>query len=245
MHDVLLVIRGVLLAGAGQLIMRHLRKDRATEQIDRADKLLDIRDKMARQGATFDDVRSVEDALLAKKQVQRNIEDRLRHELSKQEAQDPTAYIPQQSMNRWAAHRAEEMDAKLRGVLVEIETWMSSKERKQLEKAQEAWEKFREEQTELAGLEFEGGSIRTSHCFWRKITRASSASQITLSNASVLLRALFSMAEVLRVLAHKRPLSLVVPSSGLLLFPVDPGHGPGSQHRGITLALLSEFHDRL
>lgn len=161
MHDFILVVSGALISGAGQLIFRWLRKDRVSEALTRADQALSIHEKMRRHGATPDDLWAIQDAVLARRQVRRSIEDRLTEEMpAKTVADDPTAFMPQQSMNIWQSHRAQEMNSQLKGVIVELEVHLSDSERAQFEKVQKAWEKYRSAEAEFASLEMEGGSAQ-------------------------------------------------------------------------------------
>lgn len=161
MHDLILLVLGALIGGAGHLVLRRLRRDHVSEALSRADQTLSVHEKMQRQGKTPEDLQAIEDAVVARRQVRRSIEDRLTEEMPTDPGEDdPTAFMPQQTMNIWQAHRAQEMNAKLQGVIVELQVHFSESERDQFEKAQKAWEKYRAAEAEFASLEMEGGSAQ-------------------------------------------------------------------------------------
>jgi uncharacterized protein YecT (DUF1311 family) len=172
MTEIIAAVIGAGLVFAFQLLMRRISGEAATEKISRTSDLLDVREKLTRQGTSLEELHNFEDALLSKVRERRKIEDRLTSELANSEQHDPTAYMPQQAMNRYQAHRAAEMSSKLDGTLVELDGYLTDKEKQQLRKAQAAWARFRKAQAEYASLVWDGGSMQP-FAYWGEHTSMS------------------------------------------------------------------------
>jgi uncharacterized protein YecT (DUF1311 family) len=160
MKEIVLIAVGALLPAIGSLLMRWLRKDRITEEIARKTKMLELRERMQSQGVTFDQLHELEASLMERQKAKRDIEDALIGELQEADADDPTGNMSQAEMNQYAEARAREMDAKLDGLLVKLQTYMGDDEQSRLEAAQKAWLAYRDAQVELSSANFDGGTMQ-------------------------------------------------------------------------------------
>nr|AAX14947.1 ORF191 [Xanthomonas campestris pv. pelargonii] len=170
----LYAVFGALIAALGFLVRRRIEQRPMFEQIDKQQKLLDLKKNLEASGTTLDDLKVLEDTILGKASSAKTLATAYEEQAVQIYASDQSEHMTQADMNRHAAasfHRAEE---RLVALVEDLREELSAGRRDAFEKSHQAWLQYREASAEFQSSQYHGGSIQP-------LIHASALESVTIS----------------------------------------------------------------
>ena len=170
----LYAVFGALIAAIGFFVRRRIEQKPMFEQIDKQQKLLDLKKNLEASGTTLDDLKVLEDTIMGKANSAKTLAAAYQEQAVQIYATDHSEHMTQADMNRHAAasfHRAEE---RLAALVEDLRQYLSGGRLDAFENSQQMWLRYREASAEFQSSQYHGGSIQP-------LIHASALESVTIS----------------------------------------------------------------
>lgn len=170
----LYAVFGALIAALGFFVRRRIEQRPMFEQIDKQQKLLDLKKSLEASDTTLDDLKELEDKILGKASSAKTLAAAYEEQAVQIYATEHTEHVTQADMNQRVAasfHRAEE---RLAALVENLREHLSGGSLDAFEKSQQAWVQYRQASAEFQSSQYDGGSIQP-------LIHASALESVTIS----------------------------------------------------------------
>jgi uncharacterized protein YecT (DUF1311 family) len=153
-----LVLLGAAISACGYFLKRILEGRSQTDLLDRQRKLLEVNREMAQQGLSPEDMRKLEQILLGKAAIAKNIaaiEGQAKPLIAKQTGE----FLSQAELNMRADANLKIAMARMEQVMTELSFKLEGVDLDALNKSQKAWEVYSRSQAEAESSVYQGGTI--------------------------------------------------------------------------------------
>lgn len=166
---------GAAVASGGFIVQRAIKKSHAHEEVDLKSRMLDLRDKMSKQGISFEQLDDFEDQLLSRRTALRKVEDDVLVELAEKEITSAaeieaqvrrrlgsfdSADMTQGEMNSAQGAELRRAEALMDEAYHNLRGMVSAEQSALLHRAQQSWLRYRDRQGDFAAAQYEGGSMQ-------------------------------------------------------------------------------------
>jgi len=156
----LFALFGSLLTALWFFVRRRVEQKPVFEQIDKNQRLLDLKQNLDASGATLDDLKILEDSILGKAQSAKTLADAYEDQALEIYAVDSSSHMTQAEMNQHAANSFYRADQRLREMIDSLRELLDTPMRNSFDQSQEAWLNYRQSSAEFQSAQYEGGSIQ-------------------------------------------------------------------------------------
>lgn len=156
----LFALFGSLLTALWFFVRRRVEQKPVFEQIDKQQRLLDLKQNLDASGATLDDLKILEDSILGKAQSAKTLADAYEDQALEIYAVDNSAHMTQAEMNQHAANSFHRADQRLGELIDSLRELLDTPTRDSFDQSQEAWLNYRQSSAEFQSAQYEGGSIQ-------------------------------------------------------------------------------------
>src|SRR5690606_519861 len=160
LEKLLYVIFGGLITALGFFARRRIEQRPMFEQIDKQQKLLDLKRNLEAAGTTLDDLKALEDTLLGKASSAKTLAQAYEDQAAQIYVTDAPHHMTQADMNQHAAESFHRADERLNNLLGQLRAELDPISRDVFEKSHQAWLAYREATATFQSNEYEGGSIQ-------------------------------------------------------------------------------------
>jgi len=174
LEKLLYAVLGSLIAALGFFLRRRIEQKPMLEQIDKQQKLLDLKNNLEASGTTLDDLKVLEDTIMGKANSAKTLAAAYQEQAVQIYAADHSEHMTQADMNRHATasfHRAEE---RLAALVEDLRQHLSGVSLDAFDNSQHAWLRYRETSADFQSSQYDGGSIQP-------LIKASALESVTIS----------------------------------------------------------------
>lgn len=171
LEQLLPLVVGSLLTAIGFLAKRKFENRSTTDLIEKNQKLLELHSKLNEKGTTLADLKNLEAAMLGRKAENAA---RLSDEYQKRTLQviedGSSGFMTQSEMNEQAFQAFNRADQRLSNLISELEQYLDSDRKIELQDVQNAWDSFRTKHATFCSDQYLGGSIAPLQHFYIQLS---------------------------------------------------------------------------
>jgi uncharacterized protein YecT (DUF1311 family) len=130
------------------------------EQIDKQQRLLDLKKSLDATGTTLDDLKILEDSILGKARSAKTLAEAYEDQAIEIYAVETSAHMTQAEMNKHAADSFHRAEARLNELTASLRVLLEGSERAAFDQSHQAWLQYRDKSAEFQSARYEGGSIQ-------------------------------------------------------------------------------------
>jgi uncharacterized protein YecT (DUF1311 family) len=158
--DVVLLLLGGLGSAAWYYWRRRTENAPTIENIDKAHRLLSLRKDLDNTTYTLQDLKALEDALMGRAEVARNLSIGYEDGARQIRVLEDTEDLSQAEMNIRAARASQRADDRLSAVIAELKKYYSPEEISAFDATNHTWRDYQIKNAQFAASRYEGGSIQ-------------------------------------------------------------------------------------
>lgn len=170
----LYAVLGALIAALGFFARRRIEQKPTFEQIDKQQKLLDLKKSLDASGTTLDDLRVLEDTIMGRANSAKTLAAAYQEQAVQIYTIDHSEHITQADMNRNAAASFQRAEERLGALVEDLRQHLSGGSLDAFENSQQAWLRYRESSADFQASQYDGGSIQP-------LIHASALESVTIS----------------------------------------------------------------
>lgn len=160
LKDVVLLALGGIGTAVWFFWRRKVEQTPVFESIQKAEKLLSLRKELDNANYTVEDLKSLEDALMGRAEVARELSITYENEAQQVREIELNSAMTQTELNIAAAQAYRKAEQKLDTVIEQIKEFLSPEECARLNSANEAWLLYQKTHADFLASRYEGGSIQ-------------------------------------------------------------------------------------
>ena len=154
----------LVLGGAGTAAWfywrRRVERKPVFENIERTQKLVNLKKELDSTQYTLEDLRSLEEALMGRGTVAKALARSYEHEAETLRALQHKSAVTQADMNLAASQAYERSAHKLESIVAGFKEYLSPDEISRFDSAQNVWLEYRKRNADFLASQYEGGSIQ-------------------------------------------------------------------------------------
>lgn len=174
LENFLYAVFGSLIAALGFFVRRRIEQKPMFEQIDKQQRLLDLKKNLEASSTTLDDLKVLEDTIMGKANSAKSLAAAYQEQAVQIYATDHSENMTQADMNRHAAASFDRAEERLVALVEDLRRHLSGGSLDAFENSQQAWLRYREASAEFQSSQYEGGSIQP-------LIHASALESVTIS----------------------------------------------------------------
>lgn len=151
---------GALITVLGFFVRRSIEQKPVFEQIDKQQRLLDLKKNLEATGTTLEDLKVLEDSILGKARSAQTLAEAYEDQAIEIYAIDTSAHMTQAEMNQHAANSFHLTDARLSELVATLIELLDASDREAFDQSHQAWLQYRDRSADFQSARYEGGSIQ-------------------------------------------------------------------------------------
>ena len=161
LKDIVLLALGGIGTSAWYFWRRKVEQTPAFESIQKAEKLLSLREKLDNANCTIEDLKSLEDALMGRAEIARELSITYENEAQQVREIELNSAMTQAELNKSAEQAYLKTENKLNAVIEQFKEFLSPDGCARFNSANEAWQLYQKIHADFLASRYEGGSIQS------------------------------------------------------------------------------------